>query len=108
MPDSTKFYFEVGAQIRRIREQRGITQEALGALIGLTRTSVLNIEKGRQKFLAHTLMDISVALHVRPDEILPDVQPTLDKELEQLLEGRPQDEQDWIKNTFDTLKKLEE
>lgn len=97
MPDTTQFYADVGARIRKIREKRGVTQETLGTLIGLSRASVINIEKGRQRFLAHMLVDIAVALHVGPDELLPNVQLRLDQELEQALANRPADEQAWIR-----------
>lgn len=47
-----------------IRERRGSTmsQERLAFLIGLTRTSVSNIEAGRQRMLLGTLTAIAKAL----------------------------------------------
>jgi hypothetical protein len=37
----------------------------------LTRTSIINIEKGRQQLLVHTLVDIAGALGVPVVELLP-------------------------------------
>ena len=37
---------QLGMQIRQARRARGLTQEALGSLAGLTRQKVIAIEKG--------------------------------------------------------------
>ncbi len=50
---------------------QNVTQENLAKLVGLTRTSLTNIEKGRQKILLHTFADLASALGVRPAELLP-------------------------------------
>ncbi len=71
MADPTAFYREVGQNVRRKREQLGLTQEALALQVALTRTSITNIEKGRQKLLLHTLVDIAHALSVDPALLLP-------------------------------------
>ncbi|WP_222126006.1 helix-turn-helix transcriptional regulator [Paenibacillus xylanexedens] len=42
-------YTYVGKQIRRLRRESMMTQEALAQKIGLTRTSVTNIEAARQR-----------------------------------------------------------
>jgi transcriptional regulator with XRE-family HTH domain len=65
-----RLYSAVGLQIREIRIEKGITQEALARRVKLTRTSLTNIEKGRQKLLLHTLMDIASALDVPAAELL--------------------------------------
>ncbi|MFN7141726.1 MAG: helix-turn-helix domain-containing protein [Limisphaerales bacterium] len=66
-----QFYREVGARIRVARESKGLTQEAVAASIGLSRTSLTNIEKGRQKLLLHTLAELASALAVPSSELLP-------------------------------------
>lgn len=47
------FYVNFGHALRRLRESHGLTQHALAKRIGLTRTSVVNIERGRQRILLH-------------------------------------------------------
>jgi transcriptional regulator with XRE-family HTH domain len=71
--DRDAFYKQVG---EKIRTQRGknLSQEALASAIGLTRTSISNIENGRQKMLLHTLADIAAALKVDAASLLPDKQ----------------------------------
>ena len=54
-----------------MRLGQNVTQEGLAKLVGLTRTSLTNIEKGRQKILLHTFADLAAALRVAPAELLP-------------------------------------
>ena len=55
MIDQGAFYAEIGRRVRLARERLGLTQDYLAIQIMLSRTSVTNIEKGRQKVLAHTI-----------------------------------------------------
>jgi len=103
MTDQQAFYAEVGRRIRQTREERGLTQEALAELVSLTRTSITNIEKGRQKILAHTLVDLATALRVTPATLLPESNTTADSELDELLKERSRAEQDWIKAAIGSL-----
>ena len=48
-----------------------MTQERLGTLVGLSRTSITNIEKGRQHVPLHQLYRIADALDVTPTMLLP-------------------------------------
>lgn len=66
-------YMQTGELIREARKKLGLTQTALAAAVGLTRTSVVNIEGGKQKMLLHTLFDIAHALDVEPPELLPKI-----------------------------------
>ncbi|MGB6298877.1 MAG: helix-turn-helix domain-containing protein [Rivularia sp. (in: cyanobacteria)] len=97
MVDSQEFYLEVGNRVRQARQKIGMSQEALASLVSLTRTSVTNIEKGRQKFLVHTLMDLASALQVEPETLLPNKQDNLETELDDLLKNHSLEEQDWVK-----------
>lgn len=72
-PDnSSAFYEEVGQRIYKYRDERGMTQEELASHVSLARTSITNIEKGRQKLLIHTLVDIANALDKSPLDFLPE------------------------------------
>jgi transcriptional regulator with XRE-family HTH domain len=98
MTDSASFYAEVGRRIRKAREEAGLTQGRLAELVSLTRTSVTNIEQGRQKLLLHTLADVAAALQVPAAELVPEARQEEDHDgLNKLLKGRPRKEQDWIK-----------
>jgi len=70
--DLDKFYKAFGSLIRRHRENRpDLTQEKLGRLVGLSRTSITNIEKGRQHIALHQLFAIAEALKISPAALLP-------------------------------------
>lgn len=60
--DIDKFYNHIGKNIKTIRNSKNLRQEDLANMVGLSRTSIVNIEKGRQKLLLHTLVDIANAL----------------------------------------------
>lgn len=71
--DSKRFYLELGERIRQHRERvgPGMTQEELGRRVSLSRTSIVNIEKGRQHLAAHQVYIFASALKVRPEALLP-------------------------------------
>lgn len=96
--DPESLYSEVGRRIAAERNSKKITQARLGAIVSLTRTSITNIEKGRQKVLLHTLFDIAEALGVAPMELLPHTQQPADGNLDQRLpDGLSDAEQAWIR-----------
>jgi transcriptional regulator with XRE-family HTH domain len=64
-------YKELGELVRARRKKVGLSQERLADLIGLTRTSITNIEKGRQRIPLDVLFALGEALKVDPRDILP-------------------------------------
>lgn len=56
------FYEELGKAIRTRRESVGLKQAELGDRLGLSRTSITNIESGRQRLLADQLCRIADVL----------------------------------------------
>lgn len=108
-------YREVGRKIQRARNRQmpKKTQQQLAADVGLERTSITNIEHGRQKILLHTFVRIAQALQVLPETLLPDALPELDnsKFRKSLTEILPMDERRFVqggmreKNTTSTQKK---
>jgi transcriptional regulator with XRE-family HTH domain len=68
------FYIELGKNIRRYRQRTGVglSQEALAKRVGLSRTSITNVEKGRQQLPLHMLYVLADALGVEPVALLPD------------------------------------
>lgn len=69
--DSLQVYRVVGERIRDERKRQNITQDELAREIGLTRTSITNVENGRQKLLLHTLFQIANYLGTSPVRLLP-------------------------------------
>ncbi len=101
-----RFYLEVGRRIRDARQQRTprLTQDALAKMVGLTRTSITNVEQGRQKCLLHTLADIAAALHVTAGSLIPT--PSVQAaDLDGALKSRPPSEQNWIMSAVKASRK---
>lgn len=100
------YYAVLGRKIADIRGQLGMTQEALASKISLSRTSIINIEKGRQQLLVHTLVDISRALRVAPSDLIPDLHSEEPKDITLVLQesGVPEKGIDWLKATVGSLR----
>ncbi len=71
MPAIDPFYRRLGARIRDRRRAKQLTQEAMAAHMGLTRTSIVNIEKGRQHLAVHQLVRLSDLLGCPPGDLIP-------------------------------------
>lgn len=69
--DHQLFYRQFGRILAEARNKKKISQEVLARELGLTRTSITNIEKGRQPVQLHTLYHISQLLSVELKDLLP-------------------------------------
>lgn len=63
-------YQQLGLRIRKLRTEARMTQEELGHATSLTRTSITNIEKGRQPVQVHLLLQIADVLGTRASILL--------------------------------------
>ncbi|MBD3676358.1 MAG: helix-turn-helix transcriptional regulator [Planctomycetaceae bacterium] len=68
-------YREIGNRIREARAGK-LTQDELAEKISMDRSSISNIELGRQKLFAHTLFQIALVLGVSPAHLLPEESPS--------------------------------
>ena len=95
------FYEEVGRLIRDARQRctPPITQEGLAKMVGLSRTSITNVEKGRQKCLLHTLADIATALQTDAADLIPRSSAKA-SDLDAALSQRPSEERYCIRSTI--------
>jgi len=62
---------EFGAGLRRLRAERGLRQDEVASGAKLSRTSIVNIERGRQGVALSTVYRLAEALGVDPCELLP-------------------------------------
>lgn len=62
---------EVGKILRRLREEKGWSQEELGFEAGLHRNYIGGIERGERNVAIINLAKIGKALGVRPRDLLP-------------------------------------
>lgn len=97
--DEPLLYKDFGRLVRDHRRRLGLTQDQLGELIGLSRTSITNIEKGRQKVLLHQIFALGASLQIPPEALLPDMSPSevslrVEEKLDKHLTGP---EKDWAR-----------
>ena len=72
MRDNEQAYYErLGALIRQRRKNRRLTQVGLAELWGLNRTTVVNIERGRQRVSVFQLVVLADHLGCTPRELIP-------------------------------------
>lgn len=81
-----RFYAVVGSRVRSVRTDRGMSQAALARQIGFTRSSVANLEAGRQRIALHLLVQIARALDNEPGALIPEVAPASAMD-DEVLEG---------------------
>jgi len=63
-------YGLVALKMRHIRETLGMQQDELAKRVGYTRTSIVNIESGRQRLPLHQVEEIARALGVTTKHLL--------------------------------------
>lgn len=68
----------VGNVIRKLREEKGKTQEVLSGLAGLDRTHYSKIERGLRSPTIDTLFKIAHALDMEPHEIILAIEKALE------------------------------
>jgi transcriptional regulator with XRE-family HTH domain len=68
--DERAVYERVGVNIRLTRQMAGLTQQELADEVLLQRTSIANIEAGRQALSVANLLSIADALSVEPGDLL--------------------------------------
>lgn len=61
----------VGDGIKEYRKKAGLTQEEFGFKIGLTRSSIINLETGRSSTTLETFLNICQVVGCTPNDILP-------------------------------------
>ena len=61
---------QLGKRVRALREQRGISQEALADLAEIHRNYISQIEGGKRNLSFYNLVKIARALKVTPSKLL--------------------------------------
>lgn len=102
MDSSEQLYRAIGELVRSERLKRKLTQEDLALRVGLTRTSINNIERGRQNIQIDTLYRIAEALYVPVNALLPPLGKRQEPEVieTQLGENYLPAEREWIKRVI--------
>jgi transcriptional regulator with XRE-family HTH domain len=69
--DPEAVYRVFGRRLREIREKKSVPQQELATFSGLTRSSIANIESGKQRVLLHQVLQFAAALRVAVGELVP-------------------------------------
>ena len=69
--EEVSFNKYIGIELQQLRKKKGLTQEQLGNEIGLTRPSIINIEKGRQTMTMKNLYLICNYFNIESKQIMP-------------------------------------
>jgi transcriptional regulator with XRE-family HTH domain len=84
-----------------------VTQEVLASQVGLTRSSITNIEAGRQRIQLHVFLEIAAALDVPPERLLPRLSRSRSEDfmadLDEHLEGQPDSTHDFVRKALRKL-----
>lgn len=65
-----EFYKRLGRALRAARKAAGLTQDAVGHALGLSRTAVANVEAGRHHLAVHQLVAYADVVGALPAELL--------------------------------------
>lgn len=79
MMDSKSLYLELGKKIKELRKENKITQAELAEALNLQRTSVTNIEAGKQSAPLHVYYQICTFLKENLVDIIPSNFSTVNK-----------------------------
>ncbi len=66
-----RFYSELGEKIKVERLRHRISQEELAGFLGLTRSSIINLEKGRHRPSVYQLLQIAAMLNIEYTKLIP-------------------------------------
>lgn len=69
----------VGRTVRRLRREKGISQDVLSGLAGIARTHLTMIENGEKQANFETLWKIANALDMRPSELVALIEAEMGK-----------------------------
>lgn len=69
--EQDQLYIDLGIKIREARENAGFKQGVFSQMLNLSRASIVNIEKGRQRPPLHLIYEIAKITHCDISNILP-------------------------------------
>jgi len=70
----SNFYTAVVNKLKIARQAKGVDQESLAQMLGLTRASIINIEKGRQRPSVYQLWLMARFLNIPITDLIPPVE----------------------------------
>lgn len=71
MTHEDTLYVELGRRVRAARQSAGFSQMDLARRLGMSRTSITNLEQGHQRVALHVFLKLAAALGADPATLLP-------------------------------------
>lgn len=68
--DAEIFYKNLGQKLKHLRKSSGMTQEQLGALLGITKSAMVNYESGIRKIPFDLLVQITKHFNITIDSLI--------------------------------------
>lgn len=103
------FYERLGKEIAAARNKQRLTQERLANAANLSRTSVTNIEKGRQIVPVHILVRFAETLGVSLQDLIPVEDTAESNTVQRRLASLEPDKQSWARRLLgETVPQLEQ
>ena len=65
---------KIGKTIRRLRDEKGLSQEVFSGLAALDRTHYSKIERGQRTPTLETIFKIAIALEMKPSELIHEIE----------------------------------
>lgn len=103
------FYQTLGQRLREARRSVNLTQGDLARAVGVSRTSITNIETGRQPLYVHTLLRFAEILGITASELIPARKAVApESDLAVHLKQLEQPKRDWVARIIETPVSAEE
>lgn len=91
------FYADLGRRLRVARKKhKGLTQEKLARAVGLQRTSITNVECGRQPVAVDVFVRLALVLGCEPAELLPIMKGSIAERLKAKIGSLEPDKREWV------------
>lgn len=101
-PTEENFYRFLGERIAQFRRGQRLTQERLAATAGISRSSLANIEKGRQLVGVHLLVKFAQTLGLPVGDLIPlEIKAFSTADIEQKLAELQENERAWVMKVID-------
>ncbi|HML96266.1 MAG TPA: helix-turn-helix transcriptional regulator [Thermodesulfobacteriota bacterium] len=101
MDSEKQLYTKIGKLIRVQRNKKKLTQNELAMKVGLTRTSITNIESGSQKIQIHDLYSIAQVFNIPVQSLLPEIELSDTNIMDTLPSGLKPNVQKWLVDLLD-------
>jgi|SRR5215510_7677916 len=98
-----RLYKLFGQKVKKIRERKKLSQAVVAKEVGLSRTSITNIERGHQHVSLHLLYELSRVLGVEIVELLPERTDLVEKgsiaqKLDNITTPLPEGTSEWVQS----------